>query len=146
MNKLSENFTIAEALRSETAARRGISNAPNKKQLEAIKYTAQQMEQVRKALNNQPISPSSWFRNTEVNKAVGGVSNSDHMTGYAVDFACPRFGSPLEVCRAIIASGLKFDQLIWEYGRWVHVSFAPAMRQNVLHINTGTGYRPGLPE
>lgn len=146
MNKLSENFTLAEALRSETATRRGISNAPNEKQLEAIKYTAQQMEQVRKALNGQPISPSSWFRNAEVNKAVGGVSNSDHMTGYAVDFACPRFGSPLEVCRAIIASGLKFDQLIWEYGRWVHVSFAPAMRQNVLHINKGTGYRPGLPE
>lgn len=145
MTRLTKHFTLAEALKSETARARGISNAPNDKQLEAIKHTAEQMELVRQVLNSKPISPSSWFRNEQVNRAVGGVSNSDHMSGYAVDFACPGFGSPAEVCRAIVASGIKFDQLILEYGRWVHISFAPAMRQNVLHISKGTGYRTGLP-
>lgn len=143
---MTPHFTLAEALKSNTAQQRGISNAPDATQITAIKHTATQMERVRKALGDKPILISSWFRNTAVNKAVGGVVNSDHRGGYSVDFNCPSFGSITDICRAIIDSGIEFDQLIWEYGRWVHISFAPAMRQNVLHINKGTGYRAGLPQ
>ena len=142
--KLSDNFKLQEALNSSTADRLGISNTPNAKQLIAIKHTATQMEKVRKVLKNKPISISSWFRATAVNKAVGGVSNSDHISGYAVDFKCPGFGSITDICKALVASGIKFDQLIWEYGRWVHISFSPSMRQQVLHIK-GRGYQQGLP-
>lgn len=142
---LTNNFKLREALKSSTAERLKLHNCPNDQQRAAIKYTAEQMELVRTVLNNRPILVSSWFRNEEVNKVVGGVPNSAHVSGYAVDFTCPRFGTVTEVCRAIIDSGIKFDQLIWEYGRWVHISFAPTMRQQVLHIN-GAGYKEGLPK
>lgn len=142
---MTPHFTLAEALKSSTAAQRGISNAPNATQLTAIKHTAVQMERVREALGDKPILVSSWFRNAAVNKAVGGVVNSDHMGGYSVDFNCPSFGSITDICQAIIDADIEFDQLIWEYGRWVHISFAPAMRQNVLHIKKGAGYQLGLP-
>ena len=142
---MTPHFTLAEALKSSTATQRGIGNTPNATQLTAIKHTAVQMERVREALDNKPILVSSWFRNAAVNKAVGGVVNSDHMSGYSVDFNCPSFGSITDICQAIIDAGIKFDQLIWEYGRWVHISFAPAMRQNVLHIKKGAGYQLGLP-
>lgn len=142
---MTKHFKLREALKSSTADKLKLDNTPNDKQLIAIAHTADQMELVRSTLNNQPILVSSWFRNEMVNKAVGGVGNSDHISGYAVDFNCPSFGSVTAICQAIIGSGLKFDQLIWEYGRWVHISFAPAMRQQVLHIN-GAGYKEGLPK
>ena len=143
---LTKHFTLAEATRSDTAVKLGLSNAPSPDDLQTLVETAHQMERVRTLLGDQPIHVNSWYRNEQVNRAVGGVPNSAHRLGYAVDFTCPNYGDVTAVCRAIEASGIQFDQLIWEYGRWVHVSFAPAMRQNVLHINKGTGYRPGLPE
>lgn len=147
MTELTKNFTLNEATRSDTARKRGISNTPSPVELERILETALQMEQVRSILGDKPILINSWFRNAETNRAAGGVANSDHLRGDAVDFRCPGYGDPTAICKAIIASGIKFDQLIWEYGRWTHISFGPRMRQEVLHI-TGTSkvYRKGLPD
>lgn len=146
MTELTKNFTLSEATRSDTARKLGISNTPSPVELDRIMETALQMERIRSTLGDKPILINSWFRNTETNRAVGGVANSDHLRGDAVDFRCPGYGDVTAVCKAIIASGIKFDQLIWEYGRWVHISFDPRMRQQVLHIsNTSGGYRPGLP-
>lgn len=144
MTELTRHFTLAEATKSDTARRMGISNKPHADDLPNIFDTAFQMERVREILGSNPVIVNSWYRNEEVNRLVGGVPNSAHRLGYAVDFTCPRFGSVTDVCQAIIDSGIKFDQLIWEYGRWVHVSFDPRSRQQVLHIN-GDGYRVGLP-
>ena len=55
------------------------------------------------------------------------------------------FAAPLGICRVIAGSALKFDQLI-EEGTWVHISFAPAMRRQVLTKNPAGGYYRGLPE
>lgn len=144
--RLSQHFTLYETLHSSKATELGIQNMPATGTMAAIVHAAQGMERVRAALDSKPVIVNSWYRNPAVNAAVGGVTNSDHLSGYAVDFRCPAFGGVTAVCRAIEAAGIDYDQLIWEYGRWVHISFAPAMRGQTLHIDTGTGYRLGLPD
>lgn len=77
-----------------------------------------------------------------------GKSISQHVRGESTNFHAPRFGSPLKICRAIEASDLEFDQLIYEYG-WVHTSFVDyrQSRREVLTKKRGTkGYLPGIVE
>ena len=133
MSNLSEHFTLEEATFSDTAVRQGINNQPNDKQLENMKIAAEGMEKVR-ALLGKSIKVNSWLRLPELNVAVGGSKVSSHMDGWAIDFTCAGFGDPLAVCKAIEASGIKFDQMIHEYGRWTHISFAPEMRQQKMTI------------
>lgn len=127
--KLSQNFSLSEAIRSSTADRLGIINMPdNYDQLRNLVHTAERMQLVRSTLNNQPINVTSWLRNTALNKAVDGVSNSAHMRGLAVDFICPRFGNAREVCRRLVANKeyLNYDQLILEdfpNGAVIHIAF-----------------------
>jgi len=129
---LSEHFSLEEATHSDTAIRLGINNQPDARQLENMKKAAIGMEQVR-ALLGKSISVNSWIRLPAVNVAVGGSKVSSHMDGWAIDFVSP-FGTPYAVCKAIEASGIKFDQMIHEYGKWTHISFAPEMRQQKLTI------------
>jgi hypothetical protein len=132
---LSDHFSLEEATRSDTATRLGISNQPNAQQLENMKVAAIGMEKIRELLAS-PINVNSWIRLPEVNVAVGGSKVSSHMDGWAIDFVCRGFGTPLEVCKAIEKSNIKFDQMIYEFGDkgWTHISFAPEMRQQKLTI------------
>lgn len=138
MTNLSPHFTLAELTTTTT----GIANNPNATELKRLTATAQAMEAVRKLLGH-PIRVNSGFRSAAVNRAVGGSPTSAHALGYAVDFICPAFGDPMAICRAIAASGIKFDQLIMEKNRWVHISFDPRMRQQVLSW-WGGAYKSGL--
>lgn len=133
--RLSQNFTLAEAMQSQEAARRGIDNTPSPEILKNMINAAVQMQEVRKILGHKPISVSSWYRCPALNKAVRGSKTSAHMTGWAVDFNCFAEGTPYRICSILKASGLKYDQLIHEFENWVHISFAPAMRQELLTIN-----------
>jgi len=132
---LSDHFSLEEATHSDTATRLGISNQPNAQQLENMKVAAIGMEKIRELLAS-PINVNSWIRLPEVNVAVGGSKVSSHMDGWAIDFTCKGFGTPLEVCKAIEKSNIKFDQMIYEFGEkgWTHISFAPEMRQQKLTI------------
>jgi hypothetical protein len=131
---LSPNFTLEEATYSETATRMGINNQPNDKQLENMITVARNMERVRDLLGGKPIRINSWLRLPEVNVAVGGSRQSSHMDGWAVDFICPSFGDPYTVAKALKDSEIQVDQVIHEFGRWVHISFAPEMRGQFLTI------------
>lgn len=144
--KLSPNFTLEELCASDTAKKAKISNVPTEKAMLArLAETAERMEGVR-ALLGHPIKVNSCFRTAEVNKLVGGVENSDHMSGYSVDFTCAAFGTPYQICKAIVASGLEFDQLIHEKRVWVHISFAPKKRMQTLTLPPlkGAKYLDGL--
>jgi len=143
---LTAHFTLEEFTRSATATQKGIGNTPNAAQLENIKKTAQQMELVRTILGDNPIIISSGFRSAVLNKAVGGSDKSSHLTGLAVDFTCPKFGTVKEVCAAIKASKLQFDQIIYEQGRtnWCHIGFGGEMRREVLSWRSGKGYVIGI--
>lgn len=143
MPNLSNNFTLKEALRSAKAEQLGIDNKPDRDQLTALYTSAFGMELVRRLLGNKPITPSSWFRSKQLNAAIGGSKTSDHMTGYAVDFACPAFGTPAHIVQAIRDSIIPFDQLILERvggKEWVHISFAPAFRMQVKSTVNGVNF------
>ena len=144
--RLSKNFTLEEATFSSTASRLCIANVPGVVHLSTMIQSSDGMELVRVILEN-PIHIDSWFRCRELNTAVGGAWNSAHIDGWAIDFTCSAFGTPPEIVREIAGSGIAFDQVIAE-GNWVHISFAPALRGNILtaHFTPGqkTTYTKGL--
>lgn len=146
--QLTDHFSLEEATASATADAHGINNQPPSDGiLRNIQKTASQMELVRSLLGDHPIKVSSWFRCDEVNKLVGGVATSAHAKGLAVDFTCPDFGSILDVCQKLATSDIQFDQLIWEFGSWVHIGFCncPQPRKQILTIHKGGNYINGLP-
>lgn len=128
---LSEHFSLEEATYSETAIRLGINNQPSDAQLENMKIAAAGMEQVRALTGALRIN--SWLRLPEVNVAVGGSKISSHMDGWAIDCSSSKL-SPYDICKLVEGSGIKFDQMIHEFGRWMHISFAPEMRMQKLTI------------
>lgn len=137
---LSEHFSLPELTFTQ---QRGIDNTPTPAVVTALRETAAVLEQVRSLLGGKPITVTSGYRSPAVNAAVGGVANSAHVLGRAADFICPGFGTPLEVCHAIERSGIAFDQLIHEFGAWVHIAWSPNPRRQVLTID-GNGTRAGL--
>jgi putative chitinase len=145
MTQLSPHFSLAEMTVTST----GLPNTPTGQLLANLTYTAQQMEKVRAALGGLPIQVNSAYRSDAVNRAVGGVTTSAHSFGFAVDFVCPQFGTPYEVCAALIKAGIKFDQLIHEKRRWVHIGFGLksgiSNRNQVLTLPPQGGrYQAGL--
>ncbi len=139
---LSEHFTLEEATYSETAIRMNINNQPDERQLENMKSAAAQLEAVR-ALS-VPLRVNSWLRLPDVNVAVGGSKVSSHMDGWAIDVSSSKH-TPLELCRMVEGAEIKFDQMIHEFGRWMHISFAPEMRQQKLTIFKPEGkYKVGI--
>lgn len=121
---LSPHFTLEEATLSQEAERRGIDNShPSQDIVEVARLTAQKMEMVRTILSfNIPVN--SWIRCLLLNRALGSDDTSQHLKGEAVDFICPQFGSPLDICRKLIHAKfmVNFDQLILEH-IWVHASW-----------------------
>lgn len=141
---LSAHFTLEELTFSEYAARNGLKNDPPPRIVENLQFLAERLEEVR-ALLRVPMRITSGFRSDAVNAAVGGSLTSQHRFGLAADFVAMEFGSPYEVAKAIEASGLQFDQLIHEFGRWVHISFVRREpRRQALSIFTSGKYLPGI--
>jgi len=139
---LSEHFTLDEATYSETAIRLNIDNLPNPQQFENMKMAAGHLEEVRNVTG--ALRVNSWLRLPDVNVAVGGSKVSSHMDGWAIDCSSSAH-TPYELCQLVLKTGIKFDQLIHEYGHWMHVSFAPEMRQQELTIFKPEGkYKPGI--
>lgn len=140
--KLSEHFDLTEFTTSQTASRKHIDNTPSALVTAHLKVTAGRLEAVREMLDH-PLIISSGYRSPELNAAIGGVATSAHTKGWAADFICPGFGPPIEICRRIVQSGIEFDQLI-EEGTWVHLSFDPQMRGQVLTLRMDGHYQEGL--
>ena len=136
--KLSEHFSLDEFTASETALRKGIDNTAPPVITEKLRMLAATLEQVRSLLGNNSIRVSSGYRCLELNRAIGSGDLSAHTLGYAVDFTCPKFGTPKEVANKIAESPIKFDQLIYE-GTWVHLSVDPRNRREVLTAHFGKG-------
>lgn len=129
--KLSNHFTIDELTVSQEAARNGISNAPNEDVIENLrKLCAKVLEPLRVALGS-PVVVTSGYRSPEINKMIGGNPTSQHMTGQAADIIVPGLTSH-ELFHKINELELPFDQLIEEFGRWVHVSYSDNPRGQKL--------------
>lgn len=121
------HFTMEELYASATATAKGINNKPSVQQMINLVYlTAYVLEPLRVAMN-EPIKIGSGFRCQALNKAVGGVYNSQHMKGQAADLCIDGDIQKGRKWFNYIKNHLPFDQLIWEHNSkgtyWVHVSF-----------------------
>jgi zinc D-Ala-D-Ala carboxypeptidase len=134
---LSAHFSLEEFSLSSKALSMGIANDPTPEHLENLRKLAERMEAVR-ALFDRAIEITSAYRNPQVNAAVGGVPHSAHAIGHAADFHVDGLAD-LEAAKRIRDSGLKFDQLIYEKNRCIHISFAPTMRRHVMRQPGGPG-------
>lgn len=138
---MTEHFSLSEMIASDTARLRGIDNTPAPDVLPHLQRTAEGLERVR-ALTGHAIQILSGYRCPELNKAVHGSTDSQHMKGQAADIICPGFGSVHQVARLIAenAAQLGVDQVIKERnGRgaeWVHVSFTETPRHMALTLTT----------
>lgn len=131
---LSAHFSLDELTASDTAARAGIDNTPPADVLDALRHTATGLEAVR-VLLGAPLHVSSGYRSPALNKQVGGQPSSQHCKGEAADFTAPQFGTPEQIVARLVASGLAYDQVILEFGRWVHISFGGKQRRQALVID-----------
>ena len=138
MNKqtnLSEHFSLAELTKTKTK----IENVPNEAQVENLRRVCRWLERLRKRWNDKygdgddPIIINSGFRSPEVNKAVGGVPTSNHLTGCAVDIRCIGMEQALRYASILLdisdMSREDFDELLIEQRRnviWIHFAVKPS--------------------
>ena len=131
---LSEHFTLAELTKTKT----GIENVPNEEQVNNLKRLCGWLEQLRRRWNDiygdgdDPIIINSGFRSSEVNKAVGGVPTSNHLTGCAVDIRCIGIEQAIRYASLLLdISDLNkedFDELLIEQKAhiyWIHFAVKP---------------------
>ena len=115
---LSPSFTLEELTHTD---HREFDNTPNDAEMANLVRLAEFLEQVKEVLGGKPIIVNSAFRSAEVNRAVGSSDRSQHRHGCAADIRVPGM-TPDQVVKAIIGSGLAYDQVIREFDRWTHVS------------------------
>jgi len=148
--KLSEHFTLRELTKTKTK----IENVPNEEQVANLKRLCKWLEQLRLRYNQMrnekgemrngneemrnevreyPIIINSGFRSPEVNKAVGGVPTSNHLTGCAVDIRCIGMEQALRYASILLdLSDLNqedYDELLIEKKRnviWIHFAVRPS--------------------
>lgn len=143
--QLSEHFSFEEMIASEVAARKWIDNTPPVSLDLNLRHLCERLEDVRMLLG-APIFITSGYRSPDLNRAVGGQTNSAHLYGLAADFICPQFGPPRKVCKAIAESQICYEQLILEFGSWCHFAVeTPGRvgRKELLTI-THSGTRQGI--
>ena len=130
---LSTHFTLEELTITD---HRELENTPNEGELANLKRLAEFLETVKTVLGGKPIMVNSAFRSKAVNDAVGSKDTSQHRIGCAADIRVPGL-TPDEVVKAIIASGIGYDQVIREFDRWTHISIpnAGAPRKQALIID-----------
>ena len=136
---LSEHFSLDEFTASQEATRHSINNTPSEKVVENLRMLAALLEQVRELLGGHSIHISSGYRSLMLNRHIKSSDTSAHIRGWAADFTCPSFGSPIDVAKKIAESNLKFDQLIYE-GTWVHISCDPQNRRQLLTARFKDGH------
>lgn len=122
---LSEHFSLAEMIASDTATRQGIANVPGPFEIDNLKRLCVLVLEPLRAAIGQPIKVTSGYRSSLINTLVGGSRTSDHCAGRAADIKVLG-ASPLTLAKAIQSLDLPFHQCIHEFGTWVHVSIPPA--------------------
>ena len=130
-------FTFFELEYSKKAVENNIKNSPTTEAEDNLRLLVEHLLDPLREQYGKPIIIGSGFRNDKVNKLVGGVKNSQHMTGCAADLQTGSIEENRKLAQLIASSGLPFDQLIDEHNyHWVHVSYDPSgyQRREILRI------------
>jgi hypothetical protein len=141
-----KHFTLAEFVKSSTADKLGIKNDPTFEHQKNIHALVENVLDPLRELVGYPIKINSGYRSKALNTAVKGSATSQHCLGQAADIICPKLTAE-KLYQLIKDSGLDFDQLIQEFGMWVHVSYS-AFKDNRMQclraVNVGNKveYKP----
>ena len=132
--RLSGHFSLRELTKTRT----GIENVPNEEQVNNLRRLCRWLERLRKRWNDlygegdDPIIINSGFRSPEVNKAVGGVATSNHLTGCAVDIRCIGMEQALRYAAILLdisdLNNEDYDELLIEQKAhvvWIHFAVRP---------------------
>lgn len=128
IKKISKHISYKEGVRSSTARRLDIENAPSDYHLSNMEVIAENIFEPLRKWAGGAIRINSFFRSADLNKAIGGSSKSQHCEGRAIDID-DTFGHKTNAeMYNYIKDNLDFDQMIWEFGDdenpdWVHVSY-----------------------
>ncbi|MEC5213333.1 zinc D-Ala-D-Ala carboxypeptidase [Polaromonas sp. CG_9.5] len=147
--KLTQHFSLAELTNSTTAQRLGLDNTPASELVPRLVRTAEMLERIRAELG-APVTVTSGYRSPAVNRAVGGVTSSDHAQGHAADIVVPGFGNPYTVAKLLsqLMAPLGIGQLVLEGVKgkqWVHVSTrTPDKISNRVITITDAGAQLGI--
>ena len=146
--QLSENFSLNEFTKSDTAVRKGIDNTPNDDHLESMKALCENVLQKVRSHFGKSVRITSGYRSPELCEAIGSSSKSQHAKGQAADFEIT--GIDNKDLAIWIRDNVDFDQLILEFytegdpnSGWVHCSYSDDNRKQVLSAkktDTGTQY------
>lgn len=140
--KLSPNFTLDEL----TVTNQRVRNEANEEEIKQLKALAVNILQPLRDAIGKPIHINSAFRSESVNRLVKGEPTSQHRLGQAADIRVDGMTSR-QVAKKIIELKLPYDQLIEEFGRWVHVSYSYRNRRQQLTAvsdNGRTVYKQGI--
>ena len=125
--RISKNFTLDELTASATAKQMHIINAPGVDEVCNLCALVHNVLQPLRDAMGESIKIGSGYRCPQLNKAVGGVSNSQHMKGEAADLCIDGDMKKGKRWFEWIKTHCQFDQLIWEHNSkgtyWVHVSY-----------------------
>jgi uncharacterized protein YcbK (DUF882 family) len=134
--QISKNFTMEEMTASGTALLKKIDNTPTLEIKINIKKLVNNTLQPVRDLYGRPIAINSGYRSPELNKAVNGAVNSQHIQGKAADITTGNTADNKKLFDLIQSSRIPFDQLIDESGyKWIHISYNEGNnRRQALHL------------
>jgi len=115
------NFKMSELIHSDTANKHNINNMPDINSLDCMLDLITYVLQPLRDKLGKPVIVNSGYRNSQVNRLVGGATNSQHTKGQAADIFVNGM-SVLQLFDFIKKSGIEYDQLINEHD-WIHISF-----------------------
>ena len=139
--KLSEHFTLGEFTKSNSHPE--VYNIPSHEAIANLKRLCQWLEVLRERAGT-PIRINSGYRSPQLNKKIGGVANSNHLTGCAVDIRVCGMEQLIRYAAILLdyAEELHqdFDELLIEKNRygaiWLHFAVRPSgNRRKILFIN-----------
>ena len=144
--QLTPNFTLDEMTISQTAARRGIPNDPPPSVIANLRTLCEEVLEPVRVHFDRPVIVSSGYRSPALNVAIGGSRTSQHCLGEAADFTVPCV--KLIDLAQLMHRNLNYDQLIYEFGRWLHVSYRHGRLRNMeltaAKVAGRTKYSAGL--